>query len=114
MGKTKIKSSNRVGSRKVKKKVNKCWTEEDIQECLHYLESTPGVSLRSAATKYKVSESTVRWRIGLSKSKTTLKTPGRKCVLSAESEKNLANCIGNYNFFYYDYCCPWSIWGLNI
>ena len=60
MAKTKTNPKVRVGSRKVKKKVKNCWIEEDLSECIHELQSTPGASIRKSATKYGLSESTIR------------------------------------------------------
>ena len=58
--KTKMKSKViRVSSGKVKKKVKNCWTEEDLSENIHELQSTPGASIRESAKKYGVSESTI-------------------------------------------------------
>ena len=64
MAKTKTNPKVRVGSRKVKKKVKKCWTEQDLSECIRELQSTPGASILGAsvfgsAEKYGVSESTI-------------------------------------------------------
>ena len=63
MVKTKTNPEVRVGSRKVKKKVKNCWTEEDLSECIHELQSAPGASIPGSAKKYGVSESTIRWRL---------------------------------------------------
>ena len=35
MAKTKTNPKVRVDSRKVKKNVKNCWTEEDLSECIH-------------------------------------------------------------------------------
>ena len=42
MAKTKTNPKVRVGNRKVKKKVTKCWTEKELWECIHELQSTLG------------------------------------------------------------------------
>ena len=60
MAKNKTNPKVRVGSRKVKKKVKNCWTEQDLSECIHELQSTPGASILGSAEKYGVSESTLR------------------------------------------------------
>ena len=89
-----------MGSRKVKKKVKNCWTDKDLNECIHELRSTPGPSICGSAKKYGVSESTIGWHLSKYKSVDLLKKPGRKCVLSRESEKNLASYIGIFLFHF--------------
>ena len=84
----------RVGSRKIAKKIDYGWTEEDIKEALHELKSTPSVSVRSVAKKHGIHEATLRFRYKKSKDNEDLKKAGRPSVFDAATEKKLADCIG--------------------
>ena len=83
-------------SKKVKEKVEKQWTEDDMQNALHHKRSTPGASIRGTATQFGVSESTLRWRLEQEEKANGeffLKKAGRKCVFDENVEKELAECI---------------------
>ena len=83
----------RIGSRKVKSKILNVWTETDIQEALHELQSVSSSTIRGVAKKYGVHEATLRFRLKKINNKEILKKSGRKCVLSDDAEKELAQCI---------------------
>ena len=95
------KNSNRVGSRKVTKKIENTWTEEDIQNAIHKIDSLPGKSIREVAKQFGLSESTIRFRRKKLFAGSDLKKAGRKCAFDEETETSLAECISvicNYGF----------------
>ena len=95
------KNSNRVGSRKVTKKIENTWTEEDIQNAIHEIDSLPGKSIREVAKQFGLSESTIRFRRKKLFAGSDLKKAGRKCAFDEETETSLAECISvicNYGF----------------
>lgn len=83
----------RVGSRKVPKKLTNAWTEKDVQDALHELDSVPGSSVRGIAKRYKINEATIRFRLRKRREGVELGKSGRKCVFDVETEKALAKCI---------------------
>ena len=95
------KNSNRVGSRKVTKKIENTWTEEDIQNAIHEIDSLPGKSIREVAKQFGLSESTIRFRRKKLFAGSDLKKAGRKCTFDEETKTSLAECISaicNYGF----------------
>ena len=74
------KNSNRVGRRKVTKKIENTWTEEDIQNAIHEIDSLPGKSIREVAKQFGLSESTIRFRRKKLFAGSDLKKAGRKCI----------------------------------
>lgn len=62
-----------------------------MKNALHNLNSIPGAKTRTTATRFGVSESTLRWRI--KNGDREHKKGGRKCVYSKEEIKELAECI---------------------
>ena len=94
-------SGKKLGSRKVAKKVANAWTEEDLLNAIHALDSVPGSTIRGVAKQFGVGESTIRFRLSKRKEGKALGKAGRKCVFSENVEKNLAECISvvcNYGF----------------
>ena len=55
--------SKMLNYKKVKMKAHNTWTEEMLQEALHKLYSVPGATIRRAAKKYKLEESTIRFQL---------------------------------------------------
>ena len=95
------KNSNRVGSRKVTKKKENTWTEEDIQNAIHKIDSLPGKSIREVAKQLGLSKSTIRFRRKKLFAGSDLKKAGRKCTFDEEIKTSLAECISaicNYGF----------------
>ena len=95
------KNSNRVGSRKVTKKKENTWTEEDIQNAIHKIDSLPGKSIREVAKQLGLSKSTIRFRRKKLFAGSDLKKAGRKCTFDEETKTSLAECISaicNYGF----------------
>ena len=95
------KNSNWVGSRKVTKKIENTWIEEDIQNPIHETGSLPGKSIRKVAKQFGLSESTIRFRRKKLFAGSDLKKAGRKCAFDEETETLLAECttvICNYGF----------------
>ena len=95
------KNSNRVGSRKVTKKKENTWTEEDIQNAIHKIDSLPGKSIREVAKQLGLSKSTIRLRRKKLFAGSDLKKAGRKCTFDEETKTSLAECISaicNYGF----------------
>ena len=95
------KNSNQVGSRKVTKKIENTWTEEDIQNAIHEIDSLPGKSIREVAEQFGLSESTIRFRRKKLFAGSDLKKAGRKFAFDEETETSLAECISvicNYGF----------------
>ena len=82
-----------IGSGKVQKKVANAWTEEDMIEALHTLDSIPGASIRGTAKKYGINEATLRFRARKRASGVSLGKAGRKLVFNEETEASLAKCI---------------------
>ena len=96
-----LKNSNRVGSRKVTKKKENTWTEEDIQNAIHKIDSLPGKSIREVAKQLGLSKSTIRFRRKKLFAGSDLKKAGRKCTFDEETKTSLAECISaicNYGF----------------
>ena len=79
--------------KKVAKKIEKQWTEQDMADALHHYRSTPGASIRGTANRFDIGESTLRFRIGKERAQEELGKAGRKCVFDEETEKELAECI---------------------
>lgn len=79
--------------KKMDKKVEKQWTEQDMIDALHYLKSTPGASIRGTAARFGLGESTLRFRISKEKANEELGKAGRKTVFNKEIESELADCI---------------------
>lgn len=79
--------------KKVDRKVDKQWTEQDMIDALHHMKSTPGASIRGTASRFGLGESTLRFRITKEKANEELGKAGRKCVFNEETEKELAECI---------------------
>ena len=95
------KNSNRVGSRKVTKKKENTWTEEDIQNAIHKIDSLPGKSIREVAKQLGLSKSTIRFRRKKLFAGSDLKKAGWKCTFDEETKTSLAECISaicNYGF----------------
>ena len=80
------KNSNRVGSRKVTKKIENTWTEEDIQNAIHEIDSLPGKSIREVAKQFGLSESTIRFRRKKLFAVSDLKKAGPKCAFDEETD----------------------------
>lgn len=89
MTKSKTNPKVTVGSRKVKKKVKNCWTEEDLSKCVHEIQSTPGASIRGFAKKYSVRES--------AEIRIFVKETWKDVCFSRESEKK--SCSLPWHFF---------------
>lgn len=87
-------STKRIGSRKVAKKIQNVWTEEDIKMAMHECKSVPGVKVRAIAKKYGVNECTLRFRLKKEQNQEDLFKAGRRCVFNEETEADLARCIG--------------------
>ena len=51
------------GSRKVQKKVVNAWTEEQLQDALHEIDSVPSTTIRGVAKRYGIHEATIRFRL---------------------------------------------------
>ena len=84
----------------MKKKEN-TWTEEDIQNAIHKIDSLPGKSIREVAKQLGLSKSTIRFRRKKLFAGSDLKKAGRKCTFDEETKTSLAECISaicNYGF----------------
>ena len=81
------------GSRKVNKKIENTWTEEDLLEALHHLDYVPGSSIRGVARQFGIHEATLQFRLRKRKAGEELGKAGRKCVFDSETEKELTKCI---------------------
>ncbi|MEM6812730.1 MAG: hypothetical protein AAF549_09725 [Pseudomonadota bacterium] len=77
---------------KVTKKVEHQWTEQDMKDALHHMNSTPGATIRGTANRFGIGESTLRFRLKRNPND-PLGKAGRKCVFNEETEKELAECI---------------------
>ena len=95
------KNSDRVGSRKVTKKKENTWTDEDIQNAIHKIDSFPGASTREVAKQLGLSKSTIRFRRKKLFAGSDLKKAGQKCTFDEETKTSLAeriSAICNYGF----------------
>ena len=95
------KNSNRVGSRKVTKKIENTRTKEDIQNAIHELDSLPEKSVREVAKQFGLSKSTIRFGRKKILAGSDIKKAGRKCAFDRETETSLTECISlicNYGF----------------
>ena len=70
------KKVNKTATKKKKSKNN--WTEEDLNDALHEVDSVPGASIRAVSKKYGMDESTLRFRLRKRRDNVELKKPGRK------------------------------------
>ena len=86
-------SNKREGSRKVKRKISNSWTDEEMINALHELDSVPGSSVRGVAKRYGIHEATIRFRLKKRIDGVALGKAGRKCVFDAQTEGQLVNCI---------------------
>lgn len=64
--------------KKVQVKVRNTWTEQDIEDALHELDSVPGKSIRAVAAQYGLEESTLRFRLRKRKANEDLGKGGRR------------------------------------
>ncbi|XP_065064643.1 uncharacterized protein LOC135690884 [Rhopilema esculentum] len=77
---------------KAAKKSSKNWSSKDIDQALAEIQS--GQSIRSTASKYGMSEGTLRYRSKLLEKGETLQKKGRPTAFDEETERKLASCIG--------------------
>ena len=55
------------GSRKVKQRILNAWTEEQLQDALHELDSVPSTTIRGVAKRHGINEATIRFRLKIRK-----------------------------------------------
>ena len=62
------------------------WTEEDIQNAIHELDSLPGKSFREVVKQFGLSESTIRFRRKNILAGSDIRKAGKKCTFDQETD----------------------------
>ena len=80
-----LKNVNRLGSRKVIKKIENTWTEVYVQNAIHKLDVFPGKSIREVVKQLGLWETTIRFRRKKILVRSDIKKAGRTCSFDRET-----------------------------